>query len=140
MSVKFTVDGYTEAMKPRPSGVAMGAAVMVVSLVVSWFATLCVGIPLLLIGAMMIANERGQRRYRVTSSQLLIEDEPLVRGFIIGPIRNRIPWDAVKEVGREGQAVKLSTTDGRTLLLGEGGTEQELERFLGRIKVSMEPD
>jgi hypothetical protein len=124
-------------MKPRPAGLAIGLVVAVVGLPVTWFVSACLGLPLTVVGVLMMANERGQRRFRVTRTKLLIEDEPLIRGFVIGPIRNRIPWEDVQSVEQEGSGVNLVTKDGTVHRLAEGGTEQELERFLGRLRVSM---
>lgn len=138
MPPKFTTDGYMEPMKPRPLGAALGIMVALVALPLAWFATWCIGLPLFFIGALMVANEKGQRRYRVTRTKLLIEDEPLIRGFVIGPIRNRIPWGEVSSVEHTGSSVKILTADGRELLLGEGGTEQELAKFFNRIELARE--
>ncbi len=138
MSRQFTADGYIEPMQPRASGLAIGAVVALAGFPVSWFLTACLGMPLVVVGLLMMLNERGQRRFRVTRTKLLIEDEPMIRGFIIGPIRNRIPWEDVQSVEQEGNGVKLVTKDGTVHQLAEGGNEQEIERFLGRIRVSMD--
>ena len=138
MSRQFTADGYVEPMQPRASGLAIGAVVALAGLPAAWFLSFCLGVPLLVVGLLMMANERGQRRFRVTRTKLLIEDEPLIRGFIIGPIRNRIPWEDVQSVEQDGNAVNLTTKDGTVHRLAEGGTDQEIERFLGRLRISME--
>ncbi|MCB9676052.1 MAG: hypothetical protein H6737_13095 [Alphaproteobacteria bacterium] len=139
MSVQFTADGYIEPMKPRMGGIAIGAVLALASFPAGWFVSWCLAAPLLVVGLGMMANERGQRRYRVTRTKLLIEDEPMIRGFVIGPIRNRIPWDEVEKVEREGQALKLvRKAGGEPLLLGQGGSDQELEKLLNRIDVALE--
>ncbi|MEZ4316088.1 MAG: hypothetical protein R3F61_01225 [Myxococcota bacterium] len=137
MSLQFTADGYIEPMKPRPMWIAIGLVVLLASFPAGWFLSGCVAAPLFFIGLGMVANERGQRRYRVTRTKLLIEDEPLIRGFVVGPIRNRIPWSDVTGAEKVGQAVKLATKEG-DLMLGEGGSDQDLAKFLNRIELAMQ--
>lgn len=130
-----TRDGIQTPYPPNPVGLGLGALVTaagVGALVVDgsyW----CVAVPALIVGVLMIANQfGGVTRVRVTHSKLLVEDERLVMGFLVGPAKRRIAWSDYQgaEVVDGEVVVKGQSNE---LRVGKGVAQPELDELVRRI-------
>lgn len=132
--MQFTPDGYVEPLPPRPAGLAIGAVLVIGGLASSFTVSVCLGLTLILVGVLFAVNEGGKRRVRITRPRLLMEDESRVRGLLIGPRRSRVEWTETESVELGDGVIRLKTKDGRTVEIGKGGEETELEKLFHRIE------
>jgi hypothetical protein len=130
----LTHDGLQTPL--APSRVWQLASVVVLAAGV-WLAvnsSLCPAIGVLVIGALMLANQTGGvTRTRITFSKLLVEDERPVMGFLIGPSKRRIAWGDFESVEVQNGEV-VAKGKGTTLELGKGSTPEDLEELARRIR------
>jgi hypothetical protein len=101
-------------------------------------AGLCVGLSVALVGALILGDQMGGvLRVRVTFSKLLVERERPVRGFLIGPAKDRIPWEEFQGVEiADGKVVARGKST--TLELGAGRSEAELKELARKIRSAAE--
>lgn len=136
--MQMTSDGYLEPLPFDPVPLGIGAAIVAAGAAVGWVWHPVGAIPLVLLGLLWGGNAWGHRRVRVTRSKLLIEEDPLVRGFLIGPRRSRVQWEETESVEVAGDCVKLVAKGGRVVELAKGAALEDLEKLLQRIRISME--
>jgi hypothetical protein len=136
--MQMTSDGYLEPLPFNPAPFAIGAVITAAGVAVAWSWLVIAGLPLILVGVLWAGNAWGTRRVRVTRSKLLMEEDPLVRGFLIGPRRSRVQWDETESVDVAGDCVKLVARGGRVVELAKGAKPEELSNLLQRIRISME--
>lgn len=136
--MQMTPDGYLVPLPINPAPLGIGAVITLAGIGASATGWWILGVPLIGLGILWALNARATRRVRVTRSKLLMEDDPLVRGFLIGPHRNRVAWDETASVELAGDHVKLTTKDGRVVELARGASTKDLENLLQRIRISME--
>lgn len=109
---------------------AAGVALCVQGGAAGW----CSGLTVATLGVLTFANQFASvTRVRVTSSKLLVEDERLVMGFLIGPSKRRIPWQEFEDVTVAGGKL---TAKGKSAVLevGSGCTEAELNELSRMIR------
>ena len=130
-----TRDGIQTPYPPSPVGLGIGLLVVaagIAALVVdaSWW---CAAVPALLVGALMVANQfGGVTRVRVTHSKLLVEDERLVMGFLVGPSKRRIAWTDYQSADVvDGEVVVKGQSN--ELRVGQGCPDDELQELVRRI-------
>jgi hypothetical protein len=129
----LTHDGLQEPLPPSRLwqliglGVIAGGVAMIAS---AWY---CTGISVLILGLLTLGNQLGGvTRVRVTFSKLLVEHERPVVGFLIGPVKQRIPWEEFQGVEVAGGKV-VAKGRSTTLELGEGRPEGELRELSQKI-------
>ena len=135
--MKFTSDGYTEPMSPRPLGLLLGAVILlggIAALATGW---MCTGMALVVLGPLFLLNETGTRRIRVTRTKLLIEEESRVRGLLIGPRRSRMAWKETESIEQTSTSIVLKGAE-KTWVLAEGAPALELSKLKARIEQAKE--
>ena len=131
----LTHDGIQTPLPPSPQGLGIGLLLVVGGFVTIIMGGACIGGPAILIGALMVVNQiNGKSRTRVTFSKLLLEEERLVVGFLVGPSKRRITWPDLASVGVEGDEVVVKGHSGAELRVGKGCTPEELDTLKGRIE------
>lgn len=136
--IKFTPDGYTEALKPRPGILLVGIVLLGAGIGLGAIGWLCFAALFVVGGLLVMVNEGGQKRIRVTRRHLLMENEYRIWGLLIGPTRDRIRWEETKAVTVADGAVRLERTSGEVEQLGKGGEEKELVLLRDRILQRLE--
>ena len=136
--MKFTPDGYTQPMSPRPLGLLLGAALALAGIGLVVTGNFCIAPALILAGLLFALNETGTKRIRVTRTKLLIEEESRVRGLLIGPRRSRMAWDQTQSVDLHDDRIEMQGKTGELLVLGQGGPKVELQKLKNRIDQAME--
>ena len=132
-----THDGVQAPLPPSLPGAAAGVAVVAVGVAVGVFGGWCFGAPILPIGLLMVLNQvRGKHRVRLTFSKLLVEDERLVWGFLVGPGKSRIAWEDYAGAEVQGHELVVKDKQGGELRVGQGCTEPELQELKERVEVS----
>jgi len=132
-----TRDGIQTPYPPNPVGLGLGVLVAgagiaaLVGLPGMW----CAAVPAVIVGVLMVVNQfGGVTRVRVTHSKLLVEDERLVMGFLVGPAKRRVAWtdyDGAEVVDGE---VVVKDKSGGALTVGKGVPEAELGELVRRIE------
>lgn len=131
----ITHDGLQMPLPPSTQGLGLGLLVLVGGIAASVFGQLCLGIPAILIGLLMVVNQvNGTSRTRVTFSKLLIEDERLVMGFLVGPSKRRIQWGDLSSVDVADGELVIRGHGGSELRTGKGCTQEELEQLKLKIE------
>lgn len=131
----LTHDGIQMPLPPSPQGLGIGLAVLAGGIGLSFIGQLCIGLPLLLVGILLVVDQvNGKSRTRVTFSKLLIEDERLVRGFLIGPSKRRMQWADLASVAIVEGEVVVKGKSGAELRMGKGSTPEELEALKTKIE------
>lgn len=131
----ITHDGLQTPLPPSPQGLGIGLVVLAGGVAAAVFGQLCIAVPVLLIGTLMVVNQvNGTSRTRVTFSKLLIEDERLVMGFLVGPSKRRIQWQDLASVDVVDGEVVIKGHTGSELRTGKGCTPEELEQLKGKIE------
>ena len=134
----LTHDGMSEPLPPSRLWQLVGLLITVggvALLVIDWY---CIGLSVLVIGLLTFGNQLGGvTRVRVTFSKLLIEHERPVVGFLIGPVKQRIPWEEFQSVEVSGGKV-LAKGRSTTLELGAGRPEGELLELSRKIEGAAE--
>jgi hypothetical protein len=138
----LTHDGLQTPLPPNRAwqlgGLAALAAGIWLGVSVSGAAGLCPGLSLGLFGLLVLGDQLGGvTRVRVTHSKLLVEHERPVRGFLIGPIKDRIPWKEFQGVEVAGGQVIAKGTGGQ-LELGKGQPESDLTELARKIRDAAE--
>ena len=134
--MQFTPDGYTKPLAPRPSRLAVGGILFVVGIALGYLVSFCLGSAVAVLGILVLLNEGGQQRIRVTRSKLLMEDEFRIWGLLIGPVRSRVRYENLADVRIEGQSIVLERNDGSTETIAEGAPDDRLHQLKGRIEQS----
>ncbi len=139
-----THDGIQTPLSPSVSSLALGALVLaggVATMIFSPSAIAggCAGAPITLIGLLMMINQiSGKRRVRITHSKLLVEDERLVMGFLVGPSKDRVAWPDLQDVQVTDGVLVVKGKAGHELRVGEGCPAEELTEFKERIGKAVE--
>lgn len=134
-----THDGIQTPLPPNVSSLALGVLVLAGGIATAVFAPSpvaagCAGAPIGLIGLLMLLNQvNGKRRVRITHSKLLVEDERLVMGFLIGPSKDRVAWPDLQGVEISDGVLVVKGKAGHELRVGEGCPTEELQEFKERI-------
>lgn len=122
-------------LPPSPQGLGLGVLVLVGGIAAAFVGQLCISLPALIVGALMVANQvNGTSRTRVTFSKLLIEDERLVMGFLVGPSKRRIQWPDLASVEVIDGEVVLKGKGGTELRTGKGSPPEDLEGLKSKIE------
>ncbi|MEN0062056.1 MAG: hypothetical protein AAGA48_07865 [Myxococcota bacterium] len=132
----LTRDGIQTPYPPSPLGLGLGLLVAggAIAAIVTQPGWWCVGVPLLLVGVLMVANQfGGVTRVRVTHSKLLVEDERLVMGFLVGPAKRRIAWTDYASADVIDDEVVVKGQSGSELRVGKGVDKAELNELVERI-------
>lgn len=131
--MSLTHDGLQTRLPPSPVSVLLGVLVTagaIGTFTQSWW---CAGSGLFVLGLLMLLNQvSGVTRVRVTFSKLLLEDERLVMGFLIGPSKRRIPWEEFERVDIEGGQI-VAKGRANSLTFGAGQPEAELKEVIRKI-------
>jgi hypothetical protein len=96
-------------------------------------------VPLLLLGLLVLVNQKGTRRIRVIATKLVVEDERLIRALLIGPARSRVEWTKVKAVKIDGASLRLDT-DGAPFVTAQGAAPADLAFLLAKVNFAMAKD
>lgn len=131
-----TRDGIQTPYPPSPVGLGLGLAVTVgaIAALVMAFSYWCVAVPALVIGGLMVANQfGGVTRVRVTHSKLLVEDERLVMGFLVGPAKRRVAWGDYAGAEVVDGEVVVKDRAGGALHVGKGSADSDLTELVRRI-------
>ena len=129
----LTHDGLQTPLPP--SRLWQLAGVLVLAGGVAWgvYGSWCPASAVLFVGVLMVANQLGGvTRVRITFSKLLVENERPVMGFLIGPAKQRIPWEEFQGVEVKGDHVVAKGTSAE-LELGKGSPPAELAELSRRI-------
>lgn len=134
--MSLTHDGLQTRLAPSPVSILLGLLVTAGAIGMfsqSWW---CAGSGVLVFGLLMLLNQAsGVTRVRVTFSKLLIEDERLVMGFLIGPSKRRIPWEEFERVEVSGGKI-VAKGKKNDLTFGEGLKEDELKELSRKIEAA----
>jgi hypothetical protein len=133
----ITHDGIRCPLPLSPVTLLLGAALLGGGAWLGWSGSVFVGAGLGLLGALFLLNLIGSRRVRVIETKLLVEDEPLLVAFLIGPRRRRITWEEVRGVHVAGGRLRLDT-DGAPFVTAEGAAPEDLEALRMRIEGARE--
>lgn len=129
----LTHDGLQEPLPPSRLWQLIGLAIIaggVAMVVNAWY---CTGLSVLVLGLLTLGNQLGGvTRVRVTFSKLLVEHERPVVGFLIGPVKQRIPWEEFQGVEVAGGQV-VAKGRSTTLELGKGHPEPDLQELSRKI-------
>ncbi len=132
-----TRDGIQTPYPPSPVGLGLGVIIAgagIAVLVTGAASTWCVALPAMVIGSLVVANQfGGVTRVRVTHSKLLVEDERLVVGFLVGPSKRRIAWSDYSSADIVDGEVVVKGKPGNELRVGKGVPSEELEELVRRI-------
>ncbi|MEO0602677.1 MAG: hypothetical protein AAF211_14640 [Myxococcota bacterium] len=131
-----TRDGIQTPYPPNPVGLGLGVVLAggAVAALVMDTSSWCFAVPALLVGGLMIANQFGGiTRVRVTHSKLLVEDERLVMGFLVGPSKRRIAWTDYASAEVAGDEVVVKGKSGTELRVGKGQPADDLNALVRRI-------
>lgn len=138
----ITHDGLQTPLLPNRlwqlGGLAALAGGIALCVQVGGAAGWCPGLTFALIGALVLGDQLGGvTRVRVTHSKLLVEHERPVRGFLIGPIKDRIQWKEFTGVEVQGDHVLAKSKTG-ALTLGKGQPTGDLEELARKIRDAAE--
>jgi hypothetical protein len=137
-SMALTHDGLSEPLPPSRLWQLIGLLITAGGVALLWIGWYCTGVSVLLLGLLTFGNQLGGvTRVRVTFSKLLLEHERPVVGFLIGPVKQRIPWDEFQTVDVAGGKV-VAKGRSTTLELGAGRPESELEELSRKIRDAAE--
>lgn len=130
-----TGDGLLAPLSPNWLGLALGAGVIAAGIGAAVASLWLVAVPCWLVGLVQLLNAYGgEQRLRVTASKLLIETSRPVRGLIIGPVRQRVPWPELQGASVEGGALKVERAGGAPLFVCHGLPEAELKEVVERLE------
>jgi hypothetical protein len=131
--MSLTHDGLQTPLRPSIPSLLVGLLIVgggVAAMTQAWW---CSGAALLLLGALVLLNQvNGVSRVRVTFSKLLVENERLVMGFLIGPSKQRIPWEEFQGSEITGGRI-VAKGQSNTLEFGQGLPEGELREVVRKI-------
>lgn len=102
---------------PGPAGVASGAGGS-------------------LLGVLVLINQKGSKRIRATHSKLLVENERLIRGFLIGPRKERVAWSDITGVSVDGDSLKVDTASG-SQRFAEGASAEDLSHLKQKVDAAL---
>lgn len=138
-----TRDGLKLPYPPDTQWLAIGVVLLIGGLGVMLSGVLpgpggiVVGVLGILMGGLVLVNQKGIKRIRATNSKLLIENERLVRGFLIGPRKERIAWSDVTGVSIESDALKVDTAAGAQLI-ARGASAEDLAYLKDKVTSAIE--
>ncbi len=134
----LTHDGLQTPLPPSRPWQLAGLLVLAAGIALGVYGSWCTASAVLLIGVLMVANQLGGvTRVRVTFSKLLVENERPVMGFLIGPAKQRIPWEEFQGVEVQGDRV-VAKGKSEELELGKGSPPAELAELSRRIQDAAE--
>jgi hypothetical protein len=134
--VAATHDGLLLDLQADPVGMGLALLALAAAGVAGWlWVGWCVASPVMLVLALVAVDRaRGNRRVRVTQSKLLIEDTRPVRGFLIGPSRNRVTWAELESSRIEGETLTVRAKDGREVVVASGVPGTDLAELVAKIE------
>lgn len=138
-----TRDGLKLPYPPDAQWLAIGVVLLIAGVVVMLSGVLpgpgglVVGLFSILMGGIVLINQKGIKRIRATNSKLLVENERLVRGFLIGPRKERIAWSDVTGLSVEGDALKVDTATGAQLI-AKGASASDLAYLKDKVESAIE--
>ena len=132
----ITRDGITCGLPPNPVSLVIGALIVGGGAWLTYTGLPYGGIPAILLGLLVLVNQRGARRVRVIANKLVVEDERLIVALLIGPIRSRVTWDQVKDVRIEGNKLRLETS-GAPFDTAHGAAREDLEALKARVDAAI---
>jgi hypothetical protein len=131
--MSLTHDGLQTPLRPSIPSILVGLLIVgggIAALSQTWW---CSGSALLVLGGLVLLNQvNGVSRVRVTFSKLLVENERLVMGFLIGPSKLRIPWEEFQGAEITGGRI-VAKGKSNTLEFGAGQPEPELQEVVRKI-------
>jgi hypothetical protein len=135
----LTHDGLQTPLPPNRVSQLVGLLLLgggiALAVLKAWW---CPAIAVVVIGALVLGNQLGGvTRVRVTFSKLLVENERPVRGFLIGPSKDRIPWEEFEGVEVVGDKV-VAKGKSATLELAQGQPEAERQELARKIRDAAE--
>ena len=134
----LTHDGLQTPLPPNRTWQLVGLLVLAAGVALGVYSSWCPATAVLLVGVLMVANQLGGvTRVRVTFSKLLVENERPVMGFLIGPAKQRIPWEELQGVEVKGDHV-VAKGKSAELELGKGSPPGELAELSRRIQDAAE--
>lgn len=131
-------DGIVLPLGPDPIRLPVALVLLAGNIAAALFVTPFLWAALLVTIPFLWNQATGRRRFRVTVTKLLIEDERPVRGFLIGPVKQRFPYEQMKGAEVAGDAVKVVMADGTEHLFAKGRPEEELEALAKKINFKLE--
>lgn len=134
-----THDGISCALAPSPVWIGVGLALLGAGAWLGFAGTYVVAVALVVVGLLVLVNQKGQRRVRVLATKLLVEDERLLRALLIGPARSRVEWKDVRSVRIDGGALRLDT-DGAPFVTAQGASREDLETLAARADAALAKD
>ena len=138
-----TRDGLKLPYPPDATWLAIGAVLLLGGIAVAASGVLpgpggiIAGLLGAILGVLVLINQKGVKRIRATSSKLLVENERLVRGFLIGPRKERIAWGDVTGLSIEGDALKVDTASGAQLI-AKGASAADLAYLKDKVESAIE--
>jgi hypothetical protein len=137
--VATTHDGIICPLAPNAVSVVVGLAMLGGGAWLGVGGTWLAAVPLLLLGLLVLVNQKGTRRIRVIATKLVVEDERLIRALLIGPARSRVEWTKVKAVKIDGASLRLDT-DGAPFVTAQGAAPADLAFLLAKVNFAMAKD
>ncbi len=126
-----THDGISCALAPNPAWIGIGVALLAAGAGLGYAGSYVVAVALVVVGLLVLVNQKGQRRVRVLATKLLVEDERLLRALLIGPKRSRVEWSEVRGVRIDGGSLRLDTA-GAPFVTAQGASREDLETLAAR--------
>jgi hypothetical protein len=131
--MSLTHDGLQTPLRPSIPSILVGLLIVgggIAAMTQAWW---CSGSALILLGGLVLLNQvNGVSRVRITFSKLLVENERLVMGFLIGPSKQRIPWEEFQSAEIAGGRI-VARGKANTLEFGAGQPEGELQEVVRKI-------
>lgn len=130
-----THDGISCPLPLRPVALVVGLVLVGAGAWLINAVSVVAGVAMVVAGLLALLNQKGTRRVRVIHNKLLVEDERLLTALLIGPTRNRIPWEEVREVRIEGRSLRLETA-GAPFITAEGATVADLAALKASVEAT----
>jgi hypothetical protein len=138
-----TRDGLRLPYPPDPKWLGIGAVMILggvgvmVSGVLPGPPGIGAGLAGVMLGLLVLINQRGVKRIRATNSKLLVENERLIRGFLIGPRKERISWGDITGLTIEGDALRVDTAAGPQHV-ARGASPEDLAFLKQKIEFALD--
>lgn len=114
----------------------VGGLVVAVSGLIPGAAGVGAGVGGGLLGVLVLINQKGSKRIRATHSKLLVENERLIRGFLIGPRKERVSWSDITAVSIDGDALKVDTSSGPKHF-ARGASAEEISHLKQKVEAAL---